>query len=237
MCEKYLIMSLDDGTEQDKKVISILKKYGLTATFNLNSGKLGAKEEIPIMAYDGKPLRHDKVSVELVQKGLYNGFEVACHGFSHAHLPELKEFEMEREIYGDYDELTRLTGIKPMGIAYAGPTPNYNDKVVNILKGRGKLYYGRTVDETHGFAMPKDFLKWNPTCQFRGEELLVRAKEFFDFKPEKNNALFFVWGHSYEFDLGTECWNKLEYFCNEISKRNDINCLTCADFYARFGKK
>ena len=236
MGDKYLVMSLDDGTAQDEKVISIFKKYGLTATFNLNSGRLGEKEEIPIPAYDGKPLRHDKVTEAQVKCGLYNGFEVACHGLTHAKLNEASSAELRKEIFDDYDKIFALTGIKPCGIAYPGALPNYNQAVITTLEDSGKIFYGRTIEETHGFSLPTDFLRWNPTCQFRGDELLKRAEDFFDLKAE-TDALFFVWGHSYEFDLGLECWDKLEYFCGETAKRKDIICLTCADFYKRFKTK
>lgn len=225
-------MSLDDGVAQDERVISIFRKYGLTATFNLNSGRLGEKEEIPFPSYDGTPLRHDKVTAKQVINGLYDGFEIACHGFTHAYLPSLSESEIKAEIDEDYAELLRLTGKKPRGIAFAGPTPNYNATVINVLKSKGKILYARTIDETHGFSLPTDFYGWNPTCQFRGDELLPRAEEFFNLKPTSGDALFFVWGHSYEFDIGLECWDKLEYFCKEVSARKDITCLTCADFYA-----
>lgn len=231
MYKKYLVMSLDDGVTQDEKVISVFRKYGLTATFNLNSGRLGEREEIPVTAYDGNPLRHDKVSAKQVINGLYNGFEVACHGFTHALLPCLTPDDIRKEIDDDYAELFRLTGKRPVGIAYAGATPNYNESVLRALKSDGKILYGRTIDETHGFSIPTDFYRWNPTCQFRGDELLPRMKEFFDLDPKNGDALFFVWGHSYEFDLGLECWDKLEYFCKEVAARKDITCLTCADFY------
>ena len=36
---KALTFSYDDGVEQDVKLIEILKKHGLRATFNLNSGQ------------------------------------------------------------------------------------------------------------------------------------------------------------------------------------------------------
>lgn len=123
MGEKFLVMSLDDGVTQDERVISVFRKYALTATFNLNAGRLGEREEIPVSAYDGKPLRHDKVSPEQVRNGLYDGFETACHGFTHAYLPSLTESGIIKEIGDDYDEIFRLTGKKPRGIAYAGPTP------------------------------------------------------------------------------------------------------------------
>lgn len=117
MGEKFLVMSLDDGVTQDERVISVFRKYALTATFNLNAGRLGEREEIPVPAYDGKPLRHDKVSPEQVRNGLYDGFETACHGFTHAYLPSLTESGIIKEIGDDYDEIFRLTGKKPRGIA------------------------------------------------------------------------------------------------------------------------
>ena len=139
----------------------------------------------------------------------------------------------EKEIDDDYAEIFRLTGLSPRGIAYAGPTPNYTEEVIRILEKDRRLSYGRTIDEAHGFSIPTDFFRWNPTCQFRGDELLPRAEEFFNLRPDSSDALFFVWGHSYEFDLSSACWDKLEYFCKEVSSRKDVTCLTCSQFYDR----
>lgn len=36
--KKALTLSYDDGITQDKRLVSIFNKYGLKATFNLNSG-------------------------------------------------------------------------------------------------------------------------------------------------------------------------------------------------------
>lgn len=44
--KKYFTLSYDDGLEQDKQIIDLLKKYGIRATFNLNSGLFGSKEKI-----------------------------------------------------------------------------------------------------------------------------------------------------------------------------------------------
>ena len=41
MWKKYFTLSFDDGLEQDKKVLALMKKYGLKGTFNLNSGMFG----------------------------------------------------------------------------------------------------------------------------------------------------------------------------------------------------
>ena len=41
--KKAFTLSFDDGIMQDARAIEILDKYGLKATFNLNSGRWGAK--------------------------------------------------------------------------------------------------------------------------------------------------------------------------------------------------
>ena len=38
---KILTFSYDDGTTQDIRLVELFNKYGMKATFNLNSGKLG----------------------------------------------------------------------------------------------------------------------------------------------------------------------------------------------------
>ena len=38
---KYFVFAIDDGTIFDKKVIEIFNRYGISATFNLNSGLQG----------------------------------------------------------------------------------------------------------------------------------------------------------------------------------------------------
>ena len=46
MANKYFSWSFDDGLEQDKRIIQILKKYGIGATFHLNSGLFGVRRYI-----------------------------------------------------------------------------------------------------------------------------------------------------------------------------------------------
>ena len=44
--KKAVTFSFDDGVLQDLRLIDIFNKYGLRATFNLNSGKLGTQNSI-----------------------------------------------------------------------------------------------------------------------------------------------------------------------------------------------
>lgn len=72
---KYLTFSFDDGVLQDKRLISILDKYGLKATFNINSSLLGLKggwEE------DGKYVNHTKIPPYEI-KDVYRNHEIAVH--------------------------------------------------------------------------------------------------------------------------------------------------------------
>ena len=43
---KAVTFSFDDGVTQDKRLVEILNKYNLKATFNLNSALLGLKGEL-----------------------------------------------------------------------------------------------------------------------------------------------------------------------------------------------
>ena len=45
MGKKYFTLSFDDGLEQDKRIIALMKQYGLKGTFNLNSGLFGQRGE------------------------------------------------------------------------------------------------------------------------------------------------------------------------------------------------
>lgn len=44
---KAITFSYDDGAVQDIRLIELLNRYGLKATFNLNSGLLGGYNRVP----------------------------------------------------------------------------------------------------------------------------------------------------------------------------------------------
>lgn len=234
--KKYFTMSLDDGVVQDERFISVLKKYGFTCTFNINTGNLGQVERLPILAFNGNPLIHDTVTEEQIKNGLYDGFEVACHTLRHPMLTTLTEREAEEEIFGDYENILRLTGYAPIGIAYPGMHPNYDERTLKLLRKDGRIAYGRTIDETGDFSLPGDFLQWRPTCQFRDEKLLDYARKFLREEREEN-LLFFVWGHTYEFDLSLENWERVEELFRLLSEARDkdgeraVQCVTNGAFY------
>lgn len=73
--KKALTFSYDDNTEQDRRLVCILRHYGLLATFNINTGSFGEKRWIEHFGFYCEYNRIEKIEV----KSLYNGFEVASH--------------------------------------------------------------------------------------------------------------------------------------------------------------
>ena len=105
------------------------------------------------------------------------------------------------EIVEDKRRLEALAG-KPLKV-FAYPYGRFDSRVVEQLRLAG--YQGaRTVNATHDFQIPEDFLTWNPTCHHADPMLMELAKRFVD-DGEDNAAkttprLFYVWGHAYELD-------------------------------------
>ena len=95
--KKAVTFSYDDGVTQDIRMINLLNKYGLKATFNLNSELLGTPW---MLSYQGVRASHYKVSPNDV-KAIYAGHEVAVHTLTHPRLPELDDAEVIRQVETD----------------------------------------------------------------------------------------------------------------------------------------
>lgn len=190
---KAFTLSYDDGVIQDRKLIEMFDMYGAKCTFNLNYGVLGYKQVIT--GPDQKKLDISKFDKEEV-KELYKNHEVGGHGLYHSSLISIGVPYAMYEIIEDKASLEKLIDKQVKMFAY--PFGHYNDKVVSLLKDAG--YKGaRTVESTHSFEIPKDFLVLNPTCHHNDPELMKLAEDFVK-KPNFMPSLFYLWGHGYEFD-------------------------------------
>ncbi|MBE5742008.1 MAG: hypothetical protein E7360_01660 [Clostridiales bacterium] len=77
-----MTFSFDDGVTQDIRMIEILDKYGLKATFNLKSGKFGTN-----YPYETNGKIEERRLIEPTQvKELYKNHEVAVHTVGHFNL-------------------------------------------------------------------------------------------------------------------------------------------------------
>lgn len=197
---KCLTMSYDDGKIFDRRLVDIFNRHGIRGTFNLNSGRFGG----------------DNIAPEEV-KALYAGHEVASHTLTHPHLVQCPPPAVLDEVTQDRRNLEALAGYPVRGFAY--PYGVYNDEVVRALKSCG-IVYARTVESTHQFFLPDDFLRWKPTCH-HDDHLLELGQKYLDRKDTVHLSLMYVWGHSYEFD-GHDNWQLMEDFCALMGGKADI---------------
>lgn len=213
--QKALTFSFDDGVVDDIRVIEILDKYGLKATFNLNSGLL---TQTAIWEYMGKRVIHINY-YDCVD--LYNNHEVASHSYTHPY-PDLLLFthnDIVNQVKIDKKILECLYECKVEGFAY--PMGTHTEELIEILKENG-IKYARTIENTNKFDLPSDPMLWHPTCHFLDDNI----EELFDeFLAIQDNAIFYIWGHTYEL-ITEEDFEKFETFCKFISGRADIAYLT-----------
>lgn len=208
---KALTFSYDDGVYQDARLAEIFNRYGMKCTFNLNSGLFSPENR---WEYRGADCVH--MPLEDIKSSLC-GHEIAVHGAFHLDLTTLNLEEKKAEIHKDKENLERLFGVPVHGMAYAYGA--YDDESKAVIAECG-IKYSRTVRPTHSFDMQSDLLAFHPTCHHNDEKLFELAEKFLSL-PAQTPAIFYVWGHSYEFD-GDKNWDRIEDFCKLMSGREDI---------------
>lgn len=210
---KAFTLSYDDGVRQDRRLAEMFRKYGVKGTFNIGYGVLGHQEILRLPGFPETDVSKLQVS-EILQ--VYEGQEIAGHGLYHSALDTIGTPLAMYEVTEDKRQLEAITGKSLKMFAY--PFGTYNNDVIDILRLAG--YQGaRTVNSTHEFAIPENFLVWDPTCHHDDEKLMELADRFLNgvaFGP----MLFYVWGHAYEFD-GRQNWDKMEKFLEYISGHED----------------
>ncbi len=213
---KAIILSFDDGTISDRRLVQLMNEYALKVTFHLNSNKLDTK---------------DYLTKEEV-KSLFLGHEVSVHSANHPGLSGMSKIDIINEVIEDRKELEKLTGNTIRGMAY--PFGSYDNLVVETISDLG-IEYARTVADTYNFSIPKNFLMWHPSIHqfgkafFKPNDEANDKKELnsfyslvYDFLKADSIALLDVWGHSWENNGDGNRWVEMEKFFKLISRNNDI---------------
>ena len=230
---KYVTFSFDDGVTQDKRLVELFNKYGLKATFNLNSSLFGLKGG---WEQNGKQLIHNKVySTEV--KEIYEGHEVAVHTLTHPNLTCEEEETVVYQVEEDRKKLSQLVGYEVTGMAYPCGGVNNDDRVAEIIKTKTGVEYSRTITSTYSFNLPENMYRFNPTVHIcEADKLFQLAEQFLALTPS-TPQVFYIWGHSYEFDVCDEMdWEILERFCQLISGKADIHYATNKEVFSRLHK-
>ncbi len=215
---KAITFSYDDAVTQDIEFIELLNKYNLKSTFNINSELLGLKG---ILIRENKRVAHYKVHRDDV-KGIYDGHEVAVHTLTHPKLPELEEAEIIRQVEQDRLNLSEIVGYEVVGMAYPGGGVNNDDRVAEIIKNNTGVKYSRTITCNNSFDIQDNLYRFNPTAYHLDfDDIMKMGQEFINLKPNKPQ-IFYVWGHTYEFDYRSDYLVKMEEFLKLISGHDDI---------------
>lgn len=209
--KKYaLTLSYDDASISDRRLVQLLNKYGIKATFNLFPG---------VFDRDGYITSQEAAE-------LYKGHEIAAHTLTHPRLEEIETADRLYEVLECRKRLEKLAKYPVRGMAY--PCGTYNDEVVEAIRHCG-IKYCRTIEDKHDFTFPKDFLLWHPTCHH--DDCAAESEKFFSLIKNNGRAsIFYVWGHSYEFNTESK-WAAFEEFCSNIAHKEEIWYATNIEIY------
>ena len=159
-----------------------------------------------------------------------SGMEVAVHAANHPFLEQLPENLCTWEVLNDRKCLEADFGGFVRGMAY--PFGTTSDSVVASLKQCG-IVYARSTLTTEGFGIPSDWLRLRATCHHANPRLMELAKKFVDEQNVRAPMLFYLWGHSYEFDYNKpdNNWGIIEEFAEYMDGRKDIWYATNIEIY------
>lgn len=197
---KAVTMSFDDGKQADVRLAELFKQYGIKGTFHYNSGNINKDTYV--------------TDDEVREIGKYH--EISLHGKTHPFLDKMPLALALDEIRQDRLYLEKLAGKPIRGMSY--PYGTFSDELIAGLRSIG-IEYSRTIRNTRSFYIPTDFMKWDPTCH-HSQELLVLWEKLYNHK-KRHMMLFYVWGHSYEFDRD-QLWGTMEEFCKRAGGHENI---------------
>lgn len=215
---KYFLLSFDDGTIYDRRLVELLKKYGIRGTFNLNSGL----EDFVWYYEDRFPVRRQILS-EI--GSLYEGNEVASHSKHHHWLNTLTPPQISREIGEDCRVLKEHFGLQEIG--FAVPFTACSEREIRLI--RKYVRYIRLSEFADSFALPED--PYHIPIHSLYNDAAIREKISRFAKNDLEDSLFVIAGHSYELEV-LDHWEYMEALLQYISGFGFEN-LTTMEFVNR----
>ena len=228
---KAVTFSYDDGCREDLRTVKVFDKYGMKATFNINSGVTATES-------GGWTMTEDEIRDNIVTAG----HEIAVHGIWHKAPGLTRTIEGIRDVLENRLDLEKRYGGIIRGMAYpdSGILDFVNgsdyETVKNYLKELD-IAYARTLGgDNNRFQLPRDWHNWVPTAHHDNPNILAWAKEFVEMDVEKmyfsskHAKLFYVWGHSFEYERNNN-WERLEEICQMLAGKEDIWYATNMQIY------
>ena len=216
---KILILSFDDGTIYDKRFVELLNKYGVKATFNLNSGL-----EDFVWDFESRiPIRRQVLSDTVEQ---YQGHEVASHSLHHHWLNTLTPPQLRREVEEDAAALKALFGLEEIG--FGVPFTACEEREIRILKKH--VRYIRLSSFSDSFALPEDPYHIPIHGLYNDPDIYEKLERFA--QSDLPVSLFVMAGHSYEFEVFNH-WQYIEDMIQYICAQG-FEVMTTMEFVREF---
>lgn len=225
---KAVTFSYDDGCRHDIRLAETLSRYGIKGTFNLNSGSL--------LKPDDWHLTADEIRTNILDAG----HEIAVHGKYHMAPGLSRPADAIRDVLDGRLELERIFGRIIRGYAYpdTGITAFENGASYENIRGNLQdlgIVYARTLGgDNNGFRLPSDWYAWMPTAHHANPNAIGWAEEFVrsdvnaQYWAMRHPRLYYLWGHSYEFDGN---WDRLEELCRVLGGHDGVWYATNMEIY------
>ena len=212
---KIFLISFDDGTVWDRRFVELLNKYGMKATFNLNSGL----EDFVWYYEDRFPVRR-QILADTVE--LYRGHEVASHSLHHHWLNTLTPPQLSREVGDDCAALKKIFGLEEIG--FGVPFTACGEREVNIIKKH--VRYIRLSEFSDSFAPPADPYHIPIHALYNQPDIREKIARFAE--SDLPVSLFVMAGHSYELEVLNH-WEYMESLLQYI-RSFDFEIMTTMEF-------
>lgn len=216
---KIFLLSFDDGTIWDRRFVELLNRYGMKATFNLNSGL----EDFVWQYEDKYPIRRQKL-LETVEQ--YRGHEVASHTLTHPWLNSLTPPQLAREVGEDCEALKEIFGLSEIG--FGVPFTACGEREIRII--RRFVKYIRLSAFSGSFALPEDPYHIPIHGLYNDPDIREKIQAFAE--SDLPEALFVMAGHSYEFEV-LDHWKYIEELLAYIQSFG-FEIMTTMDFVNEF---
>ncbi|MBQ4353796.1 MAG: polysaccharide deacetylase family protein [Clostridia bacterium] len=219
---KAVTFSYDDGCRQDLRTAEILNARGLKGTFNINSARIAANP-------GSSALSEEEIREHILGKG----HEAAVHGEWHKAPGKVRPIDGIRDILNCRLDMEKRFARIIRGMAYpdSGITAFIGQASYEGVKNylmELDIAYARTVgQDNNGFELPTDWYQWMPTAHHNHAKLIEWAQEFTaldvngQYGARRNPRLFYLWGHSFEFDRDKN-WDRFETVCDILAGKEDI---------------
>ena len=225
---KAVTLSYDDGCTDDIRFLDTIDSYGLKCSFNL----VGEKVE------RGEPL-----SVEFIKERIIGGgHEIANHGYRHRAQNKIRSIEGIRDIIDCRIALERAFGMIVRGMAFPDHVinrfiePDAYRRIKGYLGDLELAYVRSAAGDNDKFELPEDWHNWIPTAHHDNPKIMEYIDKFVGmdvsrlYIASRSPKLFYIWGHSFEFERKGN-WEHLTEICERIAGKEDVWYATNIEIY------